>query len=63
MIGELTGQGSTARCEVTCAGDGLAFISDAVPRLPEGEYRLQVNDLVFRVRFDGDRWHDLGEQS
>ena len=51
FAGNLEGEGGEAKCVVTVDEDGAAYMSDenVVPRLPDGEYKLEVNGVFRRA--------------
>ena len=54
--GQLTGSEGSAICRVRIDVDGAPYIQDVAPPLPEGEYRLAVNELTFDVCHFKDHW-------
>jgi hypothetical protein len=56
FMGRLTGKNGSADCNVKVDADSAPVIKDVNPPLPDGDYQLSVNGLIFDVQHIGDEW-------
>jgi hypothetical protein len=56
FMGKLTGKNGSADCNVKVDADSASVVKDVNPPLPEGDYQLSVNGLIFDVQHIGDEW-------
>jgi hypothetical protein len=61
VVGHLKGIQGIATCQIRKDASTAIYVEGVTPPLPEGEYELSANGIIYRVQFIDGRWRRLDE--